>query len=875
MNHRFLSGGDDHSTSVTDDHSSSSSTSIFGSLLHLDTKWVTVFIIIIVVSVLLFEKAFELLHEFTADTEFDKMISVLEKELMNVGVTAFIIKIIIFAEHNISHNILIALEYADVLVPIFSFCNCAIGLLLIYSASKQCEIWGKAYYLELSEMLDGFYSVHETISYRLTWNPINTILSELEFRLFHNIFCETYNIRRSALSFDDYVNKVYQDFILSTIKIGPLNWFIFCCILLLNLVRTEFRNKPSSSNRKGYFRNCNKTESECTDENIMFLFFFGGCLIYALTCILCVFARRYELIILRRRGINSPDMYSEFLRKMEVSVVRNHEDDHRFNAAEVKQSILQEKAHRSTSLDGIECSSHGNNGSIHRKSGSDGRRVSFQDFISTPTSILNDVSSALLPRLSGSGSHRNTSSIVPVNCNDNSDSNFLQPEASIFDGSLKTCKMMDNDVRTFTDAATSNDLIENEMIDEEKLNEASTQNDKNNFYSGGISSSTVGIHINSSSSSMKTSTILNNSHNKSVDRQLSSNNNSSRLNIKPKTRLRRTNSLSGATKYVFVVEKAEELRNNFLFSSPDLYFRFVQAVILVLSLYSALWATNFVITAEPLWKFLCALPVFMSIINYLYVIKSAALLKAMLHVDYDAILEVIELNEGSKLLSNQIRELLTTRIEVMGGDAETQMKEMLQSTERKSRDSLSRKEFIVFMDSMGVQFSKKKWNQIFHEIDRNFDDTITFEELFIFLYPEKKSAQDMARKRLNKIRKRVHEHRKRIKKNILTKQRNSIRRFTITEELPPVVESVVVKDEVLSDDELDDELWSKSTKIRPKTVNNNNTHVDFAGNNDTVDNNLKSFQKVNNNIITGDNNDNDNDGTHVKELLSVTSFSVT
>ncbi len=36
---------------------------------------------------------------------------------------------------------------------------------------------------------------------------------------------------------------------------------------------------------------------------------------------------------------------------------------------------------------------------------------------------------------------------------------------------------------------------------------------------------------------------------------------------------------------------------------------------------------------------------------------------------------------------------------------------------------------------MKITFSRKKWSAIFTEIDKNYDDEIAFEELFIFLFP--------------------------------------------------------------------------------------------------------------------------------------------
>lgn len=39
------------------------------------------------------------------------------------------------------------------------------------------------------------------------------------------------------------------------------------------------------------------------------------------------------------------------------------------------------------------------------------------------------------------------------------------------------------------------------------------------------------------------------------------------------------------------------------------------------------------------------------------------------------------------------------------------------------------------MDRLDINFSRKKWKQIYHEIDRNYDDQVSFDEFILFLFP--------------------------------------------------------------------------------------------------------------------------------------------
>lgn len=41
----------------------------------------------------------------------------------------------------------------------------------------------------------------------------------------------------------------------------------------------------------------------------------------------------------------------------------------------------------------------------------------------------------------------------------------------------------------------------------------------------------------------------------------------------------------------------------------------------------------------------------------------------------------------------------------------------------------------MFMTELDISFSNRRWRQIFNEIDRNHDDEISFDELFLFLFP--------------------------------------------------------------------------------------------------------------------------------------------
>lgn len=129
---------------------------LFGSIGELDSLTLTVMIIIIVTCVLSVEHTFDKLRKLTNETPFRHILATVEQELMVVGFTAFVFKIIFSNNNFLNFNQFLALEFADLLVPVFSICNCIIGIVLIMISLVQCNIWSKAFHLKLDQLTEEF-----------------------------------------------------------------------------------------------------------------------------------------------------------------------------------------------------------------------------------------------------------------------------------------------------------------------------------------------------------------------------------------------------------------------------------------------------------------------------------------------------------------------------------------------------------------------------------------------------------------------------------------------------------------------------------------------------------------------------------------------
>lgn len=194
---------------------------------------------------------------------------------------------------------------SDLVVPIFSFVYCFIGLILISMSVRQCDLWSKAYHMKLLELLDEFFDYSETVRFQyFNWIP-NNIVTELEFRIFHNIFCDAYKIQRKAFAFDEYVDKVFERFVMEVVEIRSWDWFIVSLLFTLNIIRMS-----ASIN---FGKKCEEHDKSCKNSGLSEIFALGGLLLFVLTVIVAFYSRYLELKIMKSRGILNIDHYYNYL----------------------------------------------------------------------------------------------------------------------------------------------------------------------------------------------------------------------------------------------------------------------------------------------------------------------------------------------------------------------------------------------------------------------------------------------------------------------------------------------------------------------------------------------------------------------------------
>jgi hypothetical protein len=165
-----------------------------------------------------------------------------------------------------------------------------------------------------------------------------------------------------------------------------------------------------------------------------------------------------------------------------------------------------------------------------------------------------------------------------------------------------------------------------------------------------------------------------------------------------------------------VMECAEEdtfpeIRDIFFLKSPALYFYSTECVMMLICLYLAFYFSNYLQEAEHtdhsrLWVFMSLLPCAVSVLLFLYVAKSAALTKAIIHLDLESVEKILEESESVHHLGELVRQKILRRLKTASASRpEDHVINFFKQLDIDNSNSLSRLEFKEALQIMRVCFS--------------------------------------------------------------------------------------------------------------------------------------------------------------------------
>eukprot|EP01039_Chlorochromonas_danica_P002448 gene2448-2683_t len=825
-----------------------SSPALFGIVSHLDVTKGTIGVIAVVAAVLCVEYLFHVLHELTYDTPFEHLVPSLEKELMIVGFTAFLFKIVVTIEQDIDPDWYHALEYADILIPLFSFSYCVMGVALIFKTVRQCDAWSKGYHVTLLELLDDYFDATESWFGRHVTPHFSRVLTEVEFRIFHNIFCDTFKIQRHAFAFNEYVEKVTDMFVRNLVTIRLIDWLILCILVVLNLARNKLNITVF---------HCSKDDFVCYDRSSTILLTIMGGIVLLINIFVAVISRHIQLKIMEVKGVPHRNHLHSFLQHVEEQQ-DCEEKCARMDGTALKAAAAMAKTRVGLSKQTHHLPAHKKKRAENLASRLSAKMPNFIHSSSNPRPSTNAdlslISRAISDRIrsifkrdsektvppgstksSGNGSYSYSS-----NRGDESSAKELFEAKSIVSLSKPKAHLHVDHIRplseticpvgeTKTNVAEELDTLlsisapatscKEEFLCPEDIETAGKYRSRSMDNPEVAPSSSkrkpnVSFIINAPRDNIMhvpmpigLSNEINNYEEQngpgitktvdqvsmkalvspiaealqSVNEEIGSTPNRleepvSQTFVDFESHLLRSNSsltirgervrrksiiksfIHQANPPIYDLNSRSrdaEIDATFLFGCPHLYFELVRGLMMFFALYWALFLSNFIAASRGAeWAVLCATPVFLASIVYVNIVADASLLMAVHSIDTDAVLEVLEQTEGSKMLGEQMREKLLSKLQGIG-EPQAELFSLFHEIDECGNGNLSREEFAVFMNAIDIHFSRRKWKQIFREIDLNYDDKISFEELFLFLFPDHDVGRALERKKMKILTHRV------------------------------------------------------------------------------------------------------------------------
>ena len=126
--------------------------------------------------------------------------------------------------------------------------------------------------------------------------------------------------------------------------------------------------------------------------------------------------------------------------------------------------------------------------------------------------------------------------------------------------------------------------------------------------------------------------------------------------------------------------------------------------------YGSLWVCNFCIWSyyaerSSMYMAISLIPLILTIVLIIYIIRSAALLRLVTSLDSDTLQQAIENAESSNEIAENLRTKILSRLNEIGSDDELQLKLLFQQIDADGSDLLSRTEFQEFLGNALTQFT--------------------------------------------------------------------------------------------------------------------------------------------------------------------------
>ncbi len=171
-----------------------------------------------------------------------KMVRIIYKELMQMGLTSFLYLFYdsIPEKHVQWEN---SVDFSDTLLFFIAIFFVVHAFYIMRTSISTSKLYFAAHNLNTSKLLEQWrnQSFYDMIVFKSTFLPISQLRRNIEFKIIHILFLDTFIHFPKEFDFALYLSKCFEDYALRVIGKGLFSWFIVVVLLTLNYLRVIYQ----------------------------------------------------------------------------------------------------------------------------------------------------------------------------------------------------------------------------------------------------------------------------------------------------------------------------------------------------------------------------------------------------------------------------------------------------------------------------------------------------------------------------------------------------------------------------------------------------------------------------------------------------------
>jgi hypothetical protein len=216
----------------------------FGMIATLNPQTCMAAMIGIVIFIVTFDFLIGFLEYYLEDSPlYNRMVQTVYKELMQMGIISLLVVMYeaLSSQEQLetTHEAVLCMEFAHIVlffVAIFLVTHAFFLMGVSIMASKEFVIF---YNRSFSYLIDKYNSMGRIGRWIFLYSPLSSLREEVEFKILHAMFRDTYCHLPLDFDFSMYLQKCQQKYAMRTTEVGIMSWIAVVAIVVANFFRAS------------------------------------------------------------------------------------------------------------------------------------------------------------------------------------------------------------------------------------------------------------------------------------------------------------------------------------------------------------------------------------------------------------------------------------------------------------------------------------------------------------------------------------------------------------------------------------------------------------------------------------------------------------